>query len=138
MNCELIFYLARKTGLCEKTLKKVLNNFNLNLKNTSFAADPQTLGSLICKGFAESNILFVTGGLEFSDAQGIKNVLSKALAYEDLDDVKKIENQSGFQDGFLFRRGNQLLIVMPDQPKDMENMFKEPLFSYILQFCEHM
>lgn len=138
MNCELIFYLARKTSLCEKTLKKVLNSFNLNLKNTSFAADPQLLGNLICKGFADSRILFISGGLEFSDAQGIKNVLSKALAFESLDDIKKIENPNGFQDGYLFRRGNQLLLVFPDEPKDIEQMFKEPLFSYLRQFCEYM
>lgn len=137
MNSELIFYLAKKTSLCEKILRKSLGNFNVNLSNTTFATNPQTLGTKLCENFDECNLFFIVGGLEFSDRTGIKNIFSKAFAYESLDDMKKIENANGYQDGFLFRKGNQLILVFPDEPADIEAMLKEPLKSYIISFCEN-
>lgn len=137
MNCELIFYLAKKTGMCERVLKKQLTSFNISLSKTFFSTGSIQLGTLLCDTFKHCNLCFIIGGLEFSDKQGIKNVLSKALAYEHLNDMKKIENPNGYQDGYIFRSGKQLLIVLPDEPDDIAEMLKEPLKSYIMDFSEN-
>ncbi len=137
MNCELIFYLAKKTSMCERVLKKQLTSFNISLSKTFFSTGSIQLGTLLCETFKRCNLCFIIGGLEFSDKQGIKNVLSKALAYENLNDMKKIENPNGYQDGFIFRCGTQLLIVLPDEPDNIAEMLKDPLKTYIMDFSEH-
>ncbi|MDD5795477.1 MAG: hypothetical protein PUD24_00885 [Oscillospiraceae bacterium] len=137
MNCELIFYLAKKTSMCERVLKKQLTSFNINLGKTFFSTGSIQLGTLLCDTFKHCNLCFIVGGLEFSDRQGIKNVLSKALAYETLDDMKKIENPNNYQDGYVFRAGSQLLIVLPDEPDDISAMLKSPLKEYLMDFAEN-
>lgn len=137
MNCELIFYLAKKTSICERVLKKQLTSFNISLTKTLFATGSIQLGTLLCNTFEHCNLCFIIGGLEFSDKQGIKNVLSKALAYENLDDIKKIENPNSYQDGYIFRHGKQLIVVLPDEPQDITAMLKPPLKNYLLDFSEN-
>lgn len=137
MNCELIFYLAKKTSMCERVLKKQLTSFNINLSKTFFSTGSIQLGTLLCDSFERCNLCFIIGGMEFSDKQGIRNVLSKALAYESLDDMKKIENPNGFQDGYIFRCEKQLLVVFPDEPSDIKAMLKQPFKNYLLDFSEN-
>lgn len=137
MNCELIFYLAKKTSVCERVLKKQLASFDISLTKTIFATGSIQLGTQLCKAFEHCNLCFIIGGLEFSDRQGIRNVLSKALAYESLDDIKKIENPNGCQDGYIFRCGKQLIVVLPDEPEDITAMLKPPLKNYLLDFSEN-
>ena len=137
MDCELIFYLAKKTSMCERVLKKKLISFNINLNKTFFSTGSMQLGELVCDCFKKYNLCFIIGGLALSDKQGIKNVLSKALANEKLDDMKKIANPNNYQDGYIFRSGKQLLIVLPDSPEDIEAMLKSPLKEYMLDFVEN-
>ena len=134
MNCELIFYLASKTNLCEKALEKVLKNFELNFRTSLFATESNALGNKIIDAFENANIVFVIGGLNNSEKYGIENVLSKALANKSPDDLKKIKNPSGGADGYLVRQGGQLLIVLPDEPSQIESFFTGPLKKYLENF----
>ena len=92
MNCELIFYLASKTNLCEKALERILKNFELNFRASLFATESNALGEKIIDAFESSNIVFVIGGLNNNERYGIENVLSKALANKSPDDLKKLRN----------------------------------------------
>ena len=137
MNCELVFYLAKKTSMCERVLKKQLTSLNINLVKTHLSTGSIQLGNLLCDAFKECSLCFIVGGLEFSDQYGIKNVLSKALANQHLDDMKKIENPNNYLDGFIFRAGSQLIVVLPDEPDDISAMLKSPLKEYLMDFSDH-
>lgn len=134
MNCELIFYLAAKTNLCEKSLEKSLRNLDLNFQTSLFATESNDLGSLIIDAFEKTNVVFVIGGLSSKDESGIVNILSKALANKSPDDLKKLKNINGGDDGYLIRQGGQLLITLPDNPSEIEMFFEGPLKKYLESF----
>lgn len=134
MNCELIFYLASKTNLCEKALERILKNFELNFRASLFATESNALGEKIIDAFESSNIVFVIGGLNNNEKYGIENVLSKALANKSPDDLKKLKNPAHGADGYLIRQGGQLLVVLPDEPSQIESFFTGPLKKYLESF----
>lgn len=134
MNCELIFYLAGKTNLCEKSLSKSLDNSNLNFQTALYATDSTALGNLIIEAFEKTNVVFLIGGLGTKDKIGMENVLSKALANKSPDDLKKLKNPLSGCDGYLIRQGGQLLVALPDNPVHIEAFFKGPLKGYLEQF----
>lgn len=135
MNCELIFYYSTKTNLCEKALKKAIAELDLNFQRAFYATAPEKLGELIIDVFEKTNVVFVIGGFS-GDKNGIENVLSKALATKSPDDLKKLQNPLSSHDGYLVRQGGQLLIVLPDEPEEIEAIMTGPLKDYIESFCE--
>ncbi|MCR5652548.1 MAG: hypothetical protein K6F88_01980 [Ruminococcus sp.] len=135
MNCELIFYYSTKTNLCEKALKKSLNGLDLNFQTSRFATSPEKLGELVIDVFEKTNVVFVTGGFT-GDKNSIENVLSKVLATKTPDDLKKLRNPLSSHDGYLIRQGGQLLIVLPDEPNEIDAIMSGPLRKYIQSFCE--
>lgn len=136
MNCELIFYLAAKTNLCEKALEGSLKHLNLKFRTSLFATGSDALGSLIIEAFEKTNVVFIIGGLSSKDKNSIENILSKALANKNPDDLKKLKNPLSNEDGYLVRQGGQLLIVLPDKPDELEAILKGPLNSYLQSFTE--
>ena len=133
MNCELIFYLSTKTGLCEKALRSSVSGLGLALNKTGFATSPEKLGKLITAAFERNDAVFIVGGLT-GDTNGVENILSKALANKAPDDLKKLKNPLSSADGYLVRQGGQLLIALPDEPEEIEAVFGGPLRAYILGF----
>lgn len=136
MNCELIFYLAAKTNLCEKALENSLENLNLKFRSSLFATEPKALGALVIDAFEKTNVVFIVGGLGLKDKNGTENILSKALANKKTDDLKKLKNPISDSDGYLIRQGGQLLIVLPDEPLQIEAVFNGPLKKYLQSFTE--
>ena len=125
MNCELIFYLATKTNLCEKALESRLKHLDLCFQPALFATEPET-----------TNIAFIIGGLSSDEKNGIKNILSKALASKSPDDLKKLKNPLSGADGYLVRQGGQLLVVLPDEPGEIEEILDGPLNPYLESFID--
>lgn len=134
MNCEIIFYLARKTGLCEKTLKKEIADLNIHPHTSFFATTPESLGTHIINSLERSNVVFITGGLGSFGKIGIENVLSKALAYKMPDDIKKLKNPLSSNDGYIIRQGGQLIVVLPDEPQEIQAVFSDSLMGYLKAF----
>lgn len=136
MNCELIFYLASKTSICERALEGAISDTELNFHTSLFATTPESLGSLIIDAFDKTNVVFVIGGLGIYEENGIENVLSKALANKNPDDLKKLKNSLSSADGYLIRQGGQLLIVLPDEPEEIKAMLSGALNKYISDFSK--
>lgn len=136
MNCELIFYLATKTNLCEKALESRLKHLDLCFQPALFATEPEALGKLVIDAFENTNIAFIVGGLSSDEKNGIKNILSKALASKSPDDLKKLKNPLSDADGYLVRQGGQLLVVLPDEPEEIEKILDGPLNPYLESFID--
>lgn len=130
MNCRLVFFAARKTSFCERALQKSFSELDLELVKTCFATDSEQLGVELTDAFKKLNVVFVVGGLGFDDEKGIKSIVSRALCETPVNDCKKLKNEYG-DDGYVIRAANQLLVLLPDEPAQIEEIMHGPLKKYI-------
>lgn len=131
MNCRLVFFAARKTSFCERALQKSFSELDLELVKTCFATDSVQLGNELTDAFKKLNAVFVVGGLGFDDEKGIKSIISRALCETPVNDCKKLKNENG-DDGYVVRAANQILILLPDEPEQIESIMQGPLRKYIM------
>lgn len=131
MNCRLVFFAARKTSFCERALQKSFSELDLELVKTCFATDSEQLGNELTDAFKKLNAVFVVGGLGFDDEKGIKSIISRALCETPVNDCKKLTNENG-DDGYVVRAANQILILLPDEPEQIESIMQGPLRKYIM------
>ena len=131
MNCRLVFFAARKTSFCERALQKSFSELDLELVKTCFATDSEQLGNELTDAFIKLNAVFVVGGLGFDDEKGIKSIISRALCETPVNDCKKLKNENG-DDGYVVRAANQILILLPDEPEQIESIMQGPLRKYIM------
>ena len=131
MNCRLVFFAARKTSFCERALQKSFSELDLELVKTCFATDSEQLGVELTDAFKKLNVVFVVGGLGFDDEKGIKSIISRALCETPVNDCKKLKNEYGY-DGYVIRAANQLLVLLPDEPAQIEEIMHGPLKKYIM------
>ena len=130
MHCRLVFFAARKTSFCERALQKSFSELDLELVKTCFATDSEQLGVELTDAFKKLNVVFVVGGLGFDDEKGIKSIISRALCETPVNDCKKLKNEYG-DDGYVIRAANQLLVLLPDEPAQIEEIMHGPLKKYI-------
>lgn len=131
MNCRLVFFAARKTSFCERALQKSFSELDLELVKTCFATDSEQLGNELTDAFKKLNVVFVVGGLGFDDEKGLKSIISRALCETPVNDCKKLKNENG-DDGYVVRAANQILILLPDEPEQIESIMQGPLRKYIM------
>lgn len=131
MNCRLVFFVARKTSFCERALQKSFSELDLELVKTCFATDSEQLGNELTDAFKKLNVVFVVGGLGFDDEKEIKSIISRALCETPVNDCKKLKNENG-DDGYVVRAANQILILLPDEPEQIESIMQGPLRKYIM------
>ena len=131
MNCRLVFFAARKTSFCERALQKSFSELDLELVKTCFATDSEQLGNELTDAFKKLNSVFVVGGLGFDDEKGIKSIISRTLCETPVNDCKKLKNENG-DDGYVVRAANQILILLPDEPEQIESIMQGPLRKYIM------
>lgn len=131
MNCRLVFFAARKTSFCERALQKSFSELDLELVKTCFATDSEQLGNELTDAFKKLNVVFVVGGLGFDDEKGIKSIISRALCETPVNDCKKLKNENG-DNGYVVRAANQILILLPDEPEQIESIMQGPLRKYIM------
>jgi len=130
MDCRIVFYSARKTSFCERALKKSFPELGLTISGVSFAIDANTLGAELMGAFRKCNITFIIGGLDFSDSRSVKGIVSRAVADSNIDECKKLKNENG-EDGYVLRARNQLLVMLPDKPEQIEDIMQGPINRYI-------
>ncbi len=130
MKCSVIYYSARKTSYCEKALKKSFPDCGLNLSAAAFAASKEALGAEIIKAFAQNDVVFTVGGLEFGDGRNVRDILSQAAKSSEPSLCRRLRNENG-DDGYLLRAGRQLLVMLPDEPEQIEAMMRGALPGYI-------
>lgn len=132
MKCDLIFYLAKKTALCEKKIKELFATTVYQLNSVTASTTPDSLGMQLTDALNCVNLIFVVGGLRDNDVRAISNVLSKALANSSTNIIpKRLKNEVGDFDGYILRSGKQTIICIPDNPKEIENMLNENMFNYL-------
>ncbi len=135
LKCRLIFYAARKTSFCERALQKSFSALDLELSGTFFSTTAEDLGARLTNAFSGINIVFVVGGLGISGPCGTTEIISKALSDISTDDCKKLSNAFG-DDGYVIRAQNQILVLLPDEPEQIEVIMQGPVGKYITVHCK--
>ncbi len=121
MDCKIVFCSAKKTAYCEKTLKKLFSKSGIKLKGTSFSINAEGLGEQLCSALSECKAVFVIGGLDLEAERNPAEILSRAVSAERVDDCKRIKNNGG-PDGYYLRAGDSSLVLLPDDPKQIQKM----------------
>lgn len=129
MKCMVVYYAAKKTSLCEKTLRRRLPELGLTLASAVFAARREALGEELPRAFAAADVVLTVGGLDFTDARGIRDVVSQAAANSRPSLCRRLSNSGG--DGYLVRAGSQLLVMLPDDPDRIEAILRGTAGGYI-------
>ena len=98
MTGELIFYAARKTSLCERSLRKSFSELDLIADEAKFAANCKTLGELVVSSLKTNDIVFVTGGLDIGGESDSPSVFARAFADNPPLEMKRLKNSSGSEE----------------------------------------
>ena len=130
MYCRLVFYSARKTSFCERALKKSFLELDLKLLKTSFAVKAKQLVDFLSESFSGCDMVFVIGGLSLDEERNAKTIIASSVDGTSVDDIKRLDNESG-EDGYVLRAKNQFLIMLPDEPYQIENIMQGAIGKYI-------
>lgn len=133
MNSQMIFYLSKKTGPCEKKIKTIAKPLGITITQSFFATTPQNLGTLLINSLRANDIIFIIGGFHPGDKNNIEDVLSNAFSHCPPEKIKKLPNPTG-TDSYLIMQSSQLLIVLPDEPEQIEEIINDLAKDYIKNF----
>ena len=92
MKCELIFYLAGRTGQLEELLEELLGGLGVIIAEVTAATSPEELAAALEKGVSRRNLLLVVGGLSRPDERNAARQAAKEAA-----------QTTGFKKGELYR-----------------------------------
>lgn len=131
MKCETIFYLAGKTSLCKKTLESEMEKLRENVGACHFATEPKKLGEHLIKALKNNSVVFIVGGLgsNYGDISA-ENVFSKALGNNMPSEIYKLKNPISSHNGYVIRKDGQIIILLPDEPKEISGIFQCGLAQY--------
>lgn len=129
MNAGIVFYSARKTSLCERTLARCTATADVSISGAVFATSARSLGEKLAAAFEENDAVFLIGGLDFGDSRGAVEIISAALPETQLF-VRKLKNPEG-EDGYVIRSGKQMLVMLPDEPEQIEAALSGDASAYI-------
>ena len=132
MKYDLIFYISKKTGYCEKRLKRIMGAIEAEPRRIISATSPETLGEEVSRGLKVCPIVIIIGGLRSPDDDNLATVLSRVLSNSTLtlDNTRKITSDKGSQ-GYVIRCKNQMLLALPDDPDEIESIISPDLLRYI-------
>ena len=136
MTGELIFYAARKTSLCERSLRKSFSELDMIAGESKFAANCKALGELVVSSLQTNDIVFVTGGLDIGGDTDSPSVFARALADNPPKEMKRLKNSSA-SDGYVFATESQAIILLPDDPQQIESIMNGALRGFLKRYREN-
>lgn len=136
MDYKIVFYSAQKTSACERTLKKRLAANQLSHRGSVFAVNNESLGLQLTRAFKDCDIAFLVGGLDFNDSRNAARVISNAAADCDPELVKRLKGIDG-HDGYMLKSGSKLMVLLPDNPEQIEAAAQGELSGYLRYFVKN-
>lgn len=132
MKYDLIFYLAKKTGYCEKRLKPRLLSIGAEPHRIVSATSPVRLGEEVTHSLRLCQLVVIVGGLRSTYDDNLAVVLSRVFSNSgiSLEHMRKLTAE-GAGEGYIIRYQSQMILALPDEPDDIERLVDEKLLSYI-------
>ena len=131
MKYDLIFYLAKKTGYCEKRLRSVMKAIGASSNRVVSATSPTELGEEVTHSLRLCPLTVIVGGLSAPGQENLATVLSRVFSNSTLtlDNMRRLD--SGGYEGYIVRCKNQALLALPDSPDGIEALLSEELLDYL-------
>ncbi len=131
MKYNLIFYLAKKTSYCEKTVKRMLSKIGGEGYTVTGATTPVALGEEVARSLRICPLTVIIGGLGADGDDNLAVVLSRVFSNSSLglDNMRRLE--AGGAVGYIVRCKNQILLALPDDPAVIEGMCTGELLDFI-------
>ena len=131
MKYDLIFYISKKTGYCEKRLCRRLSSIGAEPNRIVSATSPTELGEEVTHGLRLCPLVIIVGGLRSLDDDNLENVLSRVFSNSalTLDNMRKIT--AGSLRGYVVRCKGQMLLALPDSPDAIDEILSDDLLRYI-------
>ena len=132
MKYDLIFYLSKKTGYCEKRLRAALKQIGAEANRVVCATDPTALGEEVTHSLTLCQLVIIIGGLGSPDRDNTATVLSRAFSTSGLtlENMRRVTAPSGTV-GYAVRYKSQMLLALPDNPDEIEAMISDEMLRYI-------
>ena len=135
MEYRIVFYSAQKTSMCERMLIRCLSANQLSHSGSSFATKNNALGSKLIEAFEACKITFLIGGLDFDDNRSAVKLISNAAADSEPELIKKLRGIDG-HDGYVLKSGGKLMIMLPDDPEQIEAIAQGELSGYLKYYVK--
>lgn len=135
MKYDLTFYIAKKTGYCEKRLKRIMMAIGFEPNRIVSATSPTMLGEEVTHSLRLCRLAVIIGGLHSPDDDNLATVLSRVFSVASgisLKNMRKLPLSSGVE-GYIIRYKTQMILALPDNPDDIEQMLTGDVLDYISQ-----
>lgn len=93
------------------------------------------MGSKLIEAFDLCKVTFLIGGLDFADNRNAVKVISNAAAESEPELIKKLRGIDG-HDGYVLKSGEKLMIMLPDDPEQIEAIAQGELSGYLKYYVK--
>ncbi len=134
MKCSVVYYIAYKTGYIQRNLNKKFRTVpEINVVSTAAAVSGNDLKEKFGKALEETDLIIVFGGLTAAEDRNVMTVLSDYFNDTEMEVTfnKKVLNPCGGKDGYLIRSGEKYIVVLPDEPEEIDKMIGSELMKNI-------
>ena len=135
MKYDLIFYIAKKTGYCEKRLGRILSGIGFEPNRVVSAVSPTMLGEEVTHSLRLCRLAVIVGGLRSPDDDNLETVLSRvfSVAGIPLTNMRRLTYAPGGDNsaGYIIRYKSQMLLALPDDPDAIEAMLSYEVLDYL-------
>lgn len=129
MNAALLFYLARKTLLCEQQIRRFSGCFSLPVTETALCLQEADLRPAMARLVRSHSVIFLTGsctGVCPACARPLFGLLHIPL--DSSGEPKGVLRLSGAEKhGYLVESLNQAIAVLPDEPEALAQMMPQAM-----------
>ena len=134
MKYDLIFYIAKKTSYCEKTVKRLLGGIGGEVNLVTDATTPTALGEEVSGSLRRCPLAVIVGGLGSYDDDNLATVLSRVFSNSGLtlENMRRLRAKNG-EAGYIIRYRSQILLALPDSPQAIEEIFTQKLLDYLTE-----
>lgn len=132
MKYDLIFYISKRTGYCERRVRKRLAEIEGEPHRIVSATSPTALGEEVSHSLRLTNLAVIVGGLGTLEDDNLATVLSRVFSNTTLtlDNMRRLTADNG-ENGYIIRYKTQMILALPDHPDAIDEMLTPELLSYI-------
>lgn len=137
MKYDIIFYISKKTGYCEKKLRASLKTVGGELNRVLLATSPSALGEETMKSLRTCPLAVIIGGLKSLDDDNLATVLSRVFSNSGLtlSNMRRLTCEKGLS-GYVIRYKTQAILALPDDPEAIDEMLSEKLLNFLREKTE--
>lgn len=127
MNAGILFYLARKTSLCQKYLSRYAEYYGISVSNVKICAKRTGLRSAMAVLLERHPAVFVVSGCEEAWPAAARPIFETLhIPLNAQGEPKGVLRLNGAEKtGYLIESLNQAIVLLPDLPAELDRMLPQ-------------